>query len=138
MTDSIFTKILQGEIPGEVIYRDDTAAVLLTIEPFTPGHMLVVPLEQVDHLWEINETTYHHLWDIARQMTTKLQAAYGYERVGAAVEGFGVPHAHIHIFGYLEPLEDTLAAIHAQKANGNHQFASADELKAVADKLRNL
>ena len=58
MQDSIFTKIIKGEIPGEIIYEDDSCVALLTIEPISEGHCLVVPRKQVDHLWDAD-----HLWD---------------------------------------------------------------------------
>jgi len=135
MEESIFTKILKGEIPGEVIYQDDKAAVLLTIEPLTPGHMLVVPLQQIDHLWDIDDDLYHHLWAVAKQMAGRLKAVYHYERIGTIVEGFGVPHAHIHVFGYKEPLEPTIIREKARKDAG---MAAVDQnsLQQEADKLR--
>lgn len=136
MEDSIFTKIINGDIPGEVIYQDETAAVLLTIQPHTPGHVLVVPKQQIDHLWDLDNETYHHLWDVAREMTAKLKRVYGYERVGAIVEGFGVPHAHIHVFGYPEPLEEMIIHEKARKDETGKHFADADELRQEADKLR--
>ena len=133
MEDSIFTKIIKGDIPGQIIYKDDTVAVLLTIEPLTEGHMLVVPLQQVDSLWDIDNTTYHHLWDVARQMAHRLQKIYpAYERIGTLVEGFGVPHAHIHVFGYEQPLNGTIS----QRIKEGPKNLTADELAAVAAKLR--
>lgn len=131
MQDSIFTKIIKGEVPSEFIYQDDTTVVILTIEPLTEGHMLVIPRTQVDDLWELDETTYHHLWDVAKAMTTRLRKAYDYERIGAVVEGFAVPHAHIHVFGYEQPLEPTV-----MKRAGHKEFASPDELRETADRLR--
>lgn len=131
MEDSIFTKIVKGKISGEVIYEDNKAAVILTVEPFTPGHMLVLPKVQVDHLWDVEPSTYHHLWDVAKQMADRLKKTYHYERVGVVVEGFGVPHAHIHVFGYEQPLNPTIID---HVAHGT--IASAQELAEVAEKLR--
>ena len=137
MQDSIFTKILKGEIPGEVIYQDDQCFVLLTIQPFTPGHMMVIPKEQIDHLWDVDTETYHHLFDVAKGMQAKLRAAYPeYQRIGLLVEGFGVPHAHIHVFGYEKPLEPTITEHIAWKEGLENPMASADELHAAAEKLR--
>ena len=133
MEDSIFTKIIKGEIPSEYIYQDETAIVILTIEPLTEGHMLVIPKAQVDDLWELDTHTYHHLWDIAKAMTARLKTIYDYERIGAVVEGFSVPHAHIHVFGYEQPLEPTII-----KHAGHKDFASPEELREVADRLRAL
>ena len=131
MQDSIFTKIIKGEVPSEFIYQDDTTVVILTIEPLTEGHMLVIPRTQVDDLWELDISTYHHMWDVAKSMTERLRNAYEYERIGALVEGFAVPHAHIHIFGYEQPLEPTVI-----KRAGHKEFASPEELRETADRLR--
>ena len=131
MEDSIFTKILKHEIPGEIIYEDDTAFVILTIEPITPGHSLVIPKQQVDSLWDLDNETYHHLFDIAHDIARRIEGAYDYKRVGMLVEGFGVPHAHIHINGFNEGIEPTITE-HIQ----NKHFASAEELAENAAKLR--
>ena len=137
MTDSIFTKIINDEIPGEVMYQDDQCFVILTIQPFTPGHMLVIPREQIDHLWDIDDQTYQHLFEVAKWMQDKLKKAYpDYERIGLLVEGFGVPHAHIHVFGYEQPLEGTIADHAAWKQSTDNPMVSADELHTVAEKLR--
>lgn len=137
MTDSLFTKILHGEIPGHVIYQDDTAFVILTIEPLSVGHMLVIPKLEMDHLWDLDDTTYHHLFDVAKQMQAKLKVAYpAYERVGLIVEGFGVPHAHIHVFGCDQSLEKIIADRVARKARGESVMVSPDTLQPVAEKLR--
>lgn len=131
MQDSIFTKIIKGDIPGETVYEDELCAVLLTIEPFTPGHCMVVPKQQIDHLWDIEDQLYHHLLSVAKKMALRLREVYDYERIGMLVEGFGVPHAHIHVFGYEQPLEPTIVNHVAHK-----RTATPDELKIEAEKLR--
>lgn len=136
MEDSIFTKILNGQIPGEVIWQDDRAAVLLTIEPFSPGHLLVIPKQQVDHLWDVDNDTYHYLFDVARQATVHLRSVYNYPRVGMIVEGFGVPHAHIHVFGFTQPLEPTMAERDARKQAGESLMVDQAVLHSEAEKLR--
>ena len=131
MEDSIFTKIIKHEIPGEIVYEDETVAALLTIEPITPGHCLVVPKEQIDSLWDIEPTLYQHLMTVTKMIAKKMEGVYDYERIGMFVEGFGVPHAHVHVFGYEQPLEPTIAYHTAHK-----HTASADELAREAVKLR--
>jgi diadenosine tetraphosphate (Ap4A) HIT family hydrolase len=129
--NSVFTKIYSGEIPGEIVYDDDQCFVMLTIEPITPGHCLVIPKEQVDHLWDVNDELYQHLMHVAKAMADRMRNVYDYKRIGMLVEGFGVPHAHVHIFGYEQPLEPTMMD-HIK----NKRTLGADELKAEADKLR--
>ena len=131
MEDSIFTKIIKHEIPGEIIYEDEMCAVLLTIEPINPGHCLIVPKEQVDSLWDTPPALYQHLMEVTKQIAKKLEQTYDYERIGMLVEGFGVSHAHIHVFGYMEPLEPTVI----QHAKTKHA-ATPDELAIEAAKLR--
>ena len=129
--DSIFTKIINHEIPGEIIYEDDQCAVLLTIEPINPGHSLVVPKKQVDSLWDTDDELYQHLLALTKIIAKKIEKVYDYQRIGMLVEGFGVPHAHIHVFGYKEPLEPTITYHTAHK-----HTATADELAQEAAKLR--
>ncbi len=134
MEDSIFTKIIKGKIPGQVIYEDETVAALLTIEPLSEGHLLVVPKAEVDHLWDVESETYHHMWDVARDMAALLKEKYPhYQRIGVVVEGFGVPHAHIHVFGYEQPLNETIIR-HVE--TDHRQHTTPAHLAEVAARLR--
>ncbi len=105
MEDSIFTKIIRGEIPCHKIYEDDTALAFLDIHPQNPGHTLLVPKQQIDQLWDLPDELYHHLWEVAQQLEARIRDVINPPRVGIAVEGFGVPHAHIHLIP-LYTLED--------------------------------
>ena len=131
MEDSIFTRIIKGEVPGEIVYQDGVCVVMMTIEPITPGHCMVIPRQQIDHLWDFDSDTYRHLMDVAKEMATRIRGAYSYERIGMFVEGFGVPHAHVHVFGYEQPLAPTMAEHAAHKVT-----VVGDELRNEADKLR--
>ena len=131
MEDSIFTKIIKGEIPGECVYEDDQCVVLMTIEPVTPGHCMVIPRQQVDHLWDVDDPLYQHIMMVAKKMALTLRKAYDYPRIAELVEGFGVPHTHVHIIGLNEGFEKTMIA-HA----ANKHFADAEELKREADNIR--
>jgi len=131
MEDSIFTKIIKREIPAEIIYEDDTSIVILDIEPLTPGHLLVIPKEQIDHLWDVPQEAYEHLMLVTKQMADVLRKAYDYERIATVVEGFGVPHAHIHVSGLHEGLESTIIRHAATK-----RPATPEELKTEATKIR--
>lgn len=131
MEDSIFTKIIKGEIPGQTVYEDDQCVVLMSIEPINPGHCMVVPRQQIDSLWDTEDPLYTHLLAVAKLMAKRMENAYDYQRIGMLVEGFGVPHAHIHIFGYTQPMEQTMA----RQLEHKH-MVSQDELAAEAAKLR--
>lgn len=131
---SIFTRILRGEIHQEILYQDDLCFVILTHEPLSPGHSLVIPKVEVGHLWDLPDETYHHLMDVCKKVATKMRSAYSYPRIGMIVEGFGVAsHAHIHVFGYNEGLEATIIS-HSK----SEKLVAQDLLKIEADKLRGL
>jgi histidine triad (HIT) family protein len=129
---SIFTRIINGEINQHILYQDPQCFVILTHEPMTPGHLMVIPRAQIDHLWDIDDELYIHLMVIAKKMALKMREVYDYKRIGMAVEGFGVPHAHIHVFGLGESLNSTIID-HVAKSK---KIFTPEELQIEADKLR--
>lgn len=96
MQDSIFTKIIKGEIPCHKVYEDEKVIAFLDIHPQQPGHTLVIPKEQIDLLWDLPGETYDYLWQTAKKIAIHMGEAIG-KRIGVHVEGTGVPHAHIHL-----------------------------------------
>ncbi len=95
--ESVFTKIIKGEIPSHKIYEDDRCLAFLDIYPQAEGHTLLIPKQQIDKLWDLPDDLYHHLWNMAKKIETKMTEVLNPPRVGIFVEGFGVPHAHIHL-----------------------------------------
>jgi histidine triad (HIT) family protein len=96
MEDSIFTKIIKGEIPCHKVYEDDRVIAFLDIHPKQPGHTMVVPKKQVDLVWGLDDETYDNLWNTAKKIALHMGKTLN-KRIGAQVEGIGVPHAHIHL-----------------------------------------
>lgn len=94
---SIFTRIINGEIPCHKIYEDDKVLAFLDVHPINPGHTLVVPKKQLDHIWDLTDEDYEYLWKISKKIALHLKKTIGCPRVGVVVEGFGVPHCHIHL-----------------------------------------
>lgn len=94
---SIFTKIIRGEIPVHKIYEDDRVVAFLDGHPVNEGHTLVVSKKQVDHIWDLDDDDYIYLWQTAKKIGNHIREVSGAPRVGIIVEGFGVPHAHIHL-----------------------------------------
>lgn len=123
MQESVFTKIIKGEIPGHKVYEDGLVYAFLDIHPINPGHTLLVPKKQVDHLWDLDEAEYHHIWDVAKQLAGHIQEALEPKRVGVIVEGFGVPHAHIHLI----PL------IHGNDIKKHQDLEAEPDHEALAD-----
>jgi len=129
MQDSIFTKIINGEIPSHKIYEDEKSFAFLDIHPQFPGHTLLVPKQQIDSIWDLPEDIYHHLWDVARVLQERIKKTTQCERIGVAVEGFGVPHVHIHLI----PLND----IHDfKKPQDLTSDPDHEALASMAEKLR--
>lgn len=98
MSDSVFTKIIKGEIPCHKVYEDDKTFAFLDIAPYTYGHTLVIPKEQTDHLWDLNDQLYLYLMKVAKKVAERQREVLKPKRVGIVVEGFAVPHAHVHVF----------------------------------------
>jgi histidine triad (HIT) family protein len=94
--DSLFTKIIKGEIPCHKVYEDDRVIAFLDIHPQQPGHTLVVPKEQIDLIWDLPDDVYTNLWLTAQKIAKHMGPIMG-RRIGVHVEGIGVPHAHIHL-----------------------------------------
>lgn len=95
---SVFTKIIEGELPGRFVYRDDTVVAFLSIEPLRYGHTLVVPIQEVDKWTDLDEETWAHLNAIAKEVGNAVKNAFDSKRAGYIIAGFDVPHTHIHIF----------------------------------------
>nr|VDG64050.1 diadenosine tetraphosphate (Ap4A) hydrolase [Streptococcus thermophilus] len=95
---TVFTKIINGELPGRFIYRDDQVAAFLTIEPVAYGHTLIVPVKEVDKWTDLDHDTWTHANEIAQEVGQAVIEAFGSERAGYLIAGFEVPHAHIHVF----------------------------------------
>ncbi len=97
MEDSVFTKIIRGEIPCHKVYEDDHVIAFLDVHPLAQGHTLVVPKQQIDHLWDLDDETYEYLWRVTKRLGAHIKDVLQPVRVGVVVEGFGVPHVHIHL-----------------------------------------
>ena len=94
---SIFTRIINGEIPSYTIAEDAYCYAFLDINPNAIGHTLCVPKQEVDKLFDLGEETYLHLMEFAKRIAGALEQAVPCKRVGMAVVGLEVPHAHVHL-----------------------------------------
>ena len=128
MSDSIFTKIIKGEIPCYKIAEDDRFIAFLDVFPIKKGHTLVVPKAQIDYLFDLDDSLLSDLMIFAKKVAQKMERAVSCERVGIAVIGLEVPHAHIH----LVPL-DTVGDIDFSQPKLQ---LSAKEMTEIADSIR--
>ena len=128
MQDSIFTKIIKGEIPSHKIYEDDKTLAFLSIYPSVTGHTLVVPKVQVESLWELEEDEYQAVMATAKKVALRLKEVLSIERVGEKVIGLDVPHAHVHLVPFT-----TAEQYYASETEDEPDHAA---LAALAETLR--
>lgn len=105
MQESIFTKIIKGEVPCHKVHEDERIIIFLDIHPLTPGHMLVVPKNQVDHFDDLPAEDHTALFAVVRRAAKQLKQVLQPERVCLRVEGFDVPHAHVHVYPCNKPAD---------------------------------
>ena len=94
---TVFTRIINGELPGRFVYTDDLVVAFLSIMPLTDGHTLVVPRQEVDQWTDAGEPLLHHCMDVARRIANAAKQAFGAPRVGLVIAGLEVPHLHVHV-----------------------------------------
>ena len=125
---TLFTKIIDGELPGRFVYRDEICVAFLTIAPICTGHTLVVPRLGVDHWIDLPDEIAGHLAIVARKIGAAQVEAFGAERVSLIIAGLEVPHTHLHVL----PITSE-ADIDFRKADSS---VSGESLDAAADALR--
>ncbi len=125
---SIFTKIINGEIPCHKIAESDTCLAFLDINPLTTGHTLVIPKKEVDYIFDLDDETYVELNLFAKKVGLAVEKAIPCLRIGTTVIGVEVPHAHIHLI----PL-NTMDDINFSKPK---MQPSQETLSMVAEKIR--
>jgi histidine triad (HIT) family protein len=125
---TLFTKIIDGDIPGRFVWRDDDVVAFLTINPITPGHTLVVPRAEVDHWLDLPTGLAQQCMAVALVIGQAQMAAFSPTRIGLIIAGLEVPHTHLHLI----PID----------SEGDLSFAKADPspdpaaLDDAADRLR--
>ena len=129
MQDSIFTKIIKGEIPSYKVYEDEKTFAFLDIHPNTPGHVLVVPKVQVEFLWDLPEEDYMSVMASAKKIAVHLREALHVPYVGVKVIGVDVPHAHVHLLPF-----ETTEQYRSTPDQSNEPDHSA--LAVMAEKIR--
>ncbi len=96
MQDSIFTKIIKGEIPSHKIFEDEDTYAFLDIHPVMPGHTLVIPKKQIEFLWDLDDQLYQSVMSTTKKIAQHIKTVLGVPYVGLQVVGIDVPHAHVH------------------------------------------
>lgn len=119
MQESIFTKIINGEIPCHKVYEDDKTIAFLTIGPVREGHTLVVPKVQIDQYIDLSDEDYDALWKTVKKVAKRIRQITGKERVGVVIKGIDVPHAHVHLIPFDKG--EALKADDSIEENPDHQ-----------------
>ena len=94
---SVFTMIINGDLPGTFIWQDDRCVVFMSINPIERGHALVVPTDEIDQWIDVPSDLREHLFEVAHKVAIAQKRAFDCTRVGMVIAGFEVPHTHIHL-----------------------------------------
>lgn len=129
MQESIFTKIINGDIPCHKIYEDDLTLAFLDIHPVQPGHALVVPKKQIEFVWDLPDTDYQAVMATTKKVALRLREVLGVAYVGERIIGVDVPHAHVQIIPF-----NTVAEYKTPQDMTSQPDHGA--LAAMAEKLR--
>ena len=124
---TVFTKIIEGAIPGTFVHRDDVCAVFLTINPITEGHALVVPIAEIDHWIDLDDRARAHLFDVAHRIGAAQMKAFNCDRIGLIIAGYEVPHTHLHVIP-----TSSMADLSFERAGD----ANRHDLETAAAKIR--
>lgn len=127
MEDSLFTKILRGDIPGTKVWEDEKVFVLMDKFPSAAGQTLIIPKEQIEYILDVPDELYSHLWLVAKKIARASEKAFNPKRMCFIVEGFDVPHVHIRVYPIQEG--ETLSTHHGEMAEDDELVKQADAIK---------
>jgi histidine triad (HIT) family protein len=125
---TLFTRIIEGELPGTFVWRDAECVAFLSINPVQPGHTLVVPIAEVDHWIDLDAELVCHLTTVAQTIARAEQQVYDPAKVGLLIAGLEVPHVHLHVI----PIMVGEADLHLDRAT----TTTPEQLEVEAVKLR--
>jgi len=103
--DSVFTKIVNGEIPCHKIYEDELTLAFLDVHPVQPGHVLVIPKQQIEFVWDLPDELYQAVMATAKKVALRMREVLPQKYVSERIVGIDVPHAHVHLIPFTESFE---------------------------------
>lgn len=127
---TIFAKIIAGEIPAHVVLEDENHLAFLDVFPLRKGHVLVIPKVETDYIFDIEDEALGELMTFAKKVAKKIKVAFPCRKVGVAVVGLEVPHAHIHLI--------PMNAVSDLNFQQEKLSLSSDELHEIADRIRSV
>ncbi len=125
---SVFTKIINGEIPSYKIAEDENYLAFLDVFPLKKGHTLIVPKKEVDYLFDLDAETYLGLMDFSKKLATAIKHAFPCNRIGMTVIGLEVPHAHIHLI--------PINTMHDMNFGNTKLSLTKEEFEVCAEKIK--
>lgn len=123
---SIFTKIIEGTVPSYQIFETDDILSFLTISPIQPGHTLIVPKQEINHILDVPSPLYEEVFTAAMPIGKAIQEVTGCKRIGLSVQGFEVAHFHVHVIPMWSPADHNFQ---------NSRPANEEELASMQKKL---
>ena len=130
---SVFTMIINGDIPGRFVYSDDDVVAFLTIEPMTQGHTLVVPRAEIDNWQDIEPAAFNRVMAVAQRIGKAVCKAFDTERSGVIIAGLEVPHLHVHVFPARDLADFGFAAVDRNPSPESLDEAQAKIKAALAE-----
>ncbi|WP_420315676.1 HIT family protein [Ekhidna sp.] len=125
---SIFTKIIEREIPAHIVAEDENYLAFLDINPLMEGHTLVIPKKEVDYIFDLDNQTFSELFSFSKGVAKAIESVIPCERIGLTVMGLEVPHAHVHLIP-MKTMDD-------MNFSNMKLSPSKEEMKATASKIR--
>jgi len=125
---TVFSRIIDGELPGTFVWRDERCVAFLSINPITAGHILVVPRVEIDHWIDLDAALVVHLTTVAHAIARAQAAAFPCDKVAVIIAGYDVPHVHVHVFPTTSMGEISFANAAAS--------VSRQQLDTAADRIR--
>lgn len=125
---TIFTRIINGELPGTFVWRDDRCVAFMSINPLRRGHTLVVPIEEIDHWIDCPDDLRDHLFAVSQRIARAMAEVFDSSRVGLVIAGLEVPHLHIHVV----PID----GVHDLDFANAARSVEPGELESAAEALR--
>lgn len=127
---SVFTRVINGELPGRFVWRDDLVVAMLTIAPIRPGHTMVIPIQQVDSWLEVPPAIWERMGVVQQAVGSALMDAFSPVRVATAILGLEVPHCHVHLVP-IDQESDLSFANADPLVPGEQQDASAEAIRVA-------
>jgi histidine triad (HIT) family protein len=124
---TIFTRIITGELPGHLVYRDDVCVAFMSIAPLAPGHVLVVPIVEIDHWIDLDTETMTHITRVSQRIASVIDDVYAPTKVAMMIVGDEVPHVHLHLVPFNTSSDLSFV---------NATAAPADDLESSASMIR--